>query len=60
MMASKKTTRSDDRATTYDPNEHDKGEWFREQISDAEWRDYEWVKVEGFGSPPKYVRGFKL
>jgi hypothetical protein len=34
--------------------------WFREQITDAEWNDYEWVKVETFGKPARYVRGSKL
>jgi hypothetical protein len=59
-MGAKKTDQGDhDRATSYDPDQHDKGEWFREQISDQEWHDYEWVRVEGFGKPPKYVRGFK-
>lgn len=48
------------RATSYDPDEHDKGEWLREQISDEEWSGYEWVKVETFGQPAKYLRGFKL
>jgi hypothetical protein len=24
------------RALSYDPNEHDKGDWLREQISDAD------------------------
>ena len=38
---------------------HDKGEWLREQISDQEWHDYDWAKVEGFGKIPTYVRGFK-
>jgi hypothetical protein len=46
--------------TSYDPDEHDQGEWFREQISDAEWNDYEWVRVETFGKPAKYLRGPKL
>jgi hypothetical protein len=47
------------RMPTYDPDEHDQGEWLREQISDDEWNDYDWTKVEGFGRPTKYVRGFK-
>ena len=35
----------DSRKLTYDPDEHDKGDWFREQITDDEWNDYEWVEV---------------
>jgi hypothetical protein len=49
-----------DHAPTYDPDDHDKGEWFREQISDDEWNDYEWIEVGGIGgSPTKYIRSFK-
>jgi hypothetical protein len=49
--------RDDERPRGYDPDEHDKGEWRRDQITDEEWRDYDWVKVEGFGESPRYVRG---
>ena len=51
----------DSRKLTYDPDEHDKGDWFREQITDDEWNDYEWVEVGGLGNAPtKYVRGSRL
>jgi hypothetical protein len=48
------------RTLSYDPNEHAKGDWFREQISDEEWNDPEWIEVGGIGgAPAKYVRSFK-
>ena len=42
---------------SYNPDEHDKGEWTRDQISDDEWNDYEWVETEGSGEPATYLRG---
>ena len=51
--------RTNDRTSSYDPDEHNEGEWLREQISDEEWNDYEWARVQTFGQPAKFVRGMK-
>jgi hypothetical protein len=52
--------RGSDRKLTYDPGEHNKGDWFREQITDDGWNDFECDEVGGLGNAPtKYVRGFK-
>ncbi len=51
--------RTNGRTSPYDPDEHNKGEWLREQISDAEWNDYQWARVQTFGQPVKFLRGKK-
>jgi hypothetical protein len=51
--------RTNDRTSSYDPDEHNKGDWLRQQISEAEWNDYQWARVQTFGQPVKFLRGKK-